>query len=258
MFKLMKYEFRKMWIVLGLMALSLVALQAGFVMGDRGGKPEVMGICLVLLTLLAFTGYLIILLSGISSYARELNDKTGYLTFMAPVGAVSVVASRLLVTMIAAVVMAGLFGSAVYFDVARLLRDVELDPEMVKQLDFAFRMYVGGASGLNDLFMHIAVLGITVVIEVLAVMCAACLAITLSATLLQNKKGFLRFLVSFALFCALQFAMNSAYNGLIGTPRVQTVREATRYVGLGLALETGFCVLYAGVSAWLLDRKVSL
>ena len=258
MFKLMKYEFRKMWILLGLLCLALAALQAGFVMGDRTGKPETMGICLALMTVLAFTVYLFILLAGIISYARELNDKTGYLTFMAPVGSVSVVASKLLFTTFTALLMSALFGTAVYYDVTRLFRDVELDPETLRQLDFAFRMYIGGENGLNEILMHIAMLGFTVVIEVLAVMCAAYLAITLAATLLQNKKGFVRFLLSLLLFGVLQYAMNTVNALLIGSPDVQTPQEATRYVCMELALESAFCVLYAGVSAWLLDRKVSL
>ena len=258
MFKLMKYEFRKMWIMLGLLCLALVALQVGFVLGDRSGKPETMGICLVLLTVLAFTVYLFILLAGIISYARELNDRTGYLTFMAPVGSVSVVASKLLFTTFTALLMSALFGVAAYYDVTRLLRDVELDPETIRQLDFAFKMYVGSGSSLNEILLHIAMLGFTVVIEVLAVMCAAYLAITLAATLLQNKKGFVRFLVSFLLFGVLQYAMNTVNTLLVGSPEVQTLKEATRYVCMELALESAFCVLYAGVSAWLLDRKVSL
>ena len=46
---------------------------------------------------------------------------------------------------------------------------------------------------------------LTVLIEVLLTMCTAYLAITLSATLLQNKKGFLKGLISILLFVALSW-----------------------------------------------------
>ena len=258
MFKLIKYEFLKMRTLLGLMTLALIALEIGFIAGDKTQNPELMGVCLGLLSVLAFAVYLVILLSGISSYGKELNDKTGYMTFMAPVTPLGVVASKLLFTMAAAVVMAALFGGAVYYDMTRLFDGVEWDPQMLEQMNFFFRVYLGGQYGLTTVLLNVALIGVTVVLQVLAVMCAAYLAITLAATLLQNKKGFLRFLVSIIFFGVLQYVMSTVSRLVIGSPAAQTTREAMSYIAKDLALEGAFCVLFAGVSAWLLDRKVSL
>lgn len=259
MFKLMKYEFRKMRTVLGIMCLALVALEIGFIAGNRLNNPEVMGISLGLLMMLTFAAYLYVLLAGISSYARELNDKTGYMVFMAPVTPAAVVASKLIFTILTALVMGALFGGAAFYDLTVLFKDMDWDPRVYQQVNEAFRIYAGnGQLSLTGLLLNIGVIAATVIIEVMSVMCASYLAITLAATLLQNKKGFWRFLLSLVLFFALQYGMNAVKDLVLGTPSAQNMQEAASYLGLDLAVEGGFCVLFAAASAVLLDRKVSL
>lgn len=259
MFKLMKHEFRKMRTVLGILCLALVALEAAFLIGDHLDNARVSGVSLALLAVLAFAVYLYILFAGIISFARELNDRTGYMVFMAPVSPAAIVASKLLFTIIAALLMGALFGGAAYYDVTRLLRGAEMDPQIFEHLNFAFRVYLGnGQFDLTALFLNVAIIGGSVIIEILAVMCAAYLAITLAATMLQNRRGFMRFLLSFVIFAALQYLMRLATDRLLGTASADSLAEAAGYLYRNLALDGAFCVLFAGASAVLLDRKVSL
>ena len=113
MLKLMKYEFRKMRTTLLIMLAALAALEAGYLIGDKLHDYRVVGVSLGLLTALVFAVYVYILIAGIVSYSRELNDKTGYMTFMTPVSPLGVVSSKLLFTILAAVAATALFGGAV-------------------------------------------------------------------------------------------------------------------------------------------------
>jgi hypothetical protein len=100
----------------------------------------------------------------------------------------------------------------------------------------------------------------SILLEVLLTMCTAYLAITLSATLLQNKKGFLKGLISIVLFVALSWGSSWLAQKLLYT-RIEfgaEIDEFKRTLGLSLLLNFGLCALFAGVSAWLLDKKVDM
>ena len=129
MLKLMKYEFRKTRTTLLIMVAALVALEAGFLIGDRIDDYRIAGVCLGLLTALVFAVYVYILIAGITSYSREINDKTGYMTFMVPVSPMGIVVSKLLFTVLAALVITALFGGAVYYDYAQLFKRLDFDKE---------------------------------------------------------------------------------------------------------------------------------
>lgn len=261
MLKLMKYEFRKTRATLLVMLAALALLEAGFLIGDRLDDYRVAGVCLGLLTVLVFAVYVYILIAGIVSYSRELNDKTGYMTFMVPVGPMGVVASKLLFTVLAALAVTALFGGAAYHDYATLFRRLELDGDVYGQMRFAFSLVAGGmGSGisLTRVILTVAFEAGTVLIEIILVMCTAYLAITLSATLMQNKRGFLRWLVSLALFGALNYVTNRAGNLAAWDAVPATTGELLSMLGVQAAVHFAFAAVFAGATAWLLDRKVSL
>ena len=261
MLKLMKYELRKMRTILLAMLVALIALEAGFLIGDMLDKDDLATVCQVLLTFLVFAVYVYILVAGIVSYSRELNDKSGYMIFMVPVSPMGIVVSKLLFTILAALVVTALFGGAVYYDYARLFQKLDLGEYSYQQMNMAFTMFtgqMGGAVTLTKVILTIAFEAGTVLIGIILLMCTAYLAITLTATLLQNKKGILRILVSLALFVALNY-VTSRVTGLVArdvTPG--TSSELVKMLGARAAVEFGFAAVFAGASAWLLDRKVSL
>jgi len=91
-------------------------------------------------------------------------------------------------------------------------------------------------------------------------MCTAYLAITLSATLLQNKKGFLRALISLVLFLALTWGSNWLAQKLL-YDRIAidaTLEQMRGVIGWSLLMNAVLCALFTGASAWLLDRRVNL
>ena len=260
MLKLMKYEFRKLRTALLILLAVLAGLEIGFIAGQALNKSVLMGVCLGLITMLAFGVYCFILVSGVTSYSRELSTRTGYLIFMTPVGPLGVVLSKLLFTGLAALVSTALFGLTAYLDFRYLINRLDIDPETLQQINFMLRFGLNSGADLFQIARMAGYAVLMVLIEVLLTMCTAYLAITLSATWLQNRKGFLRTVISLALFGLLTWGCGWIAEKLLYS-RVDinaTFQQFTGTLGWSLLLNGAFCAVFIAASAWLLDRKVNL
>lgn len=260
MFKLMKYEFRKLRTALVVMVCALAALEIGFVLGTLLKRDGVAAICLGLITVLTFLVYAYIVLAGMASYSRELKEKSGYLIFMAPVTPLGVVLSKLVFTLLASLAATALFALTAYLDFRYLIGRMNIDPQALEQVNMALRF---GLKANADVFQLLRMAGfavVTVLIQIMLTMCCAYLAITLSATLLQNRKGFLRGLISLVLFFAITWGSSWLGNRLIydGVDLNATYDQMKGAVGWSLLLNFCLASVFAGASAWLLDRKVDL
>ena len=206
MFKLMKYEFRKWRTTLLALVAGLAALEIGFVAGRAMNKTGLMTVCLVLISILTFAAFAYLVIAGIASYSLELRDKSGFLIFMTPVRPIGIVLSKLVFIALAALAAMALFGTAAYLDFRFLIRRLDLDPETLDQLNMLLRFGLKSNATVQQILQMVGFFAVTSLVQILLTMCTAYLSITLSATLLQNKKGFLRGLISFALFVALSWA----------------------------------------------------
>ncbi len=261
MLKLMKYEFRKTRSTLLILLAVLAALEIGFLAGLHGEKPDLTAVCLALITVLVFAVYGYILVAGIVGYSRELKEKSGYLIFLAPVRPLGVVLSKLLFTALAALAATAVFGLAAYLDYRALFGRLEVDASMLDQVNLMLRFGLSADASVQQILQRAAFAGVTVLIEVMLTMCTAFLAITLSATLLQNKKGFLRGLISVALFVALTWGCGQLTQRLLsgvfnGTG--STLSDINAAIAKSALLNAALGAVFAGASAWLLDRKVDL
>ena len=256
MLKLMKYELRKWRTTLLALLVGLVALELGFIAGQKLNKPELMTICLSLIVLLTFAAFAYLVIAGIASYSQELREKCGYLVFMAPVHPVSIVASKLLFIALMALAATALFGTAGRF----LLDKLDLDARTLDSLNAMMRFGLKTDATVQQILQMAGFAAASVLLEVLLTMCTAYLAITLSATLLQNKKGFLKGLISFALFVALSWGSSWLAQKLL-YERIKLGAEINEFqavFGGSLLLNFVLCAIFAGASAWLLDKKVDM
>ena len=261
MLKLMKYEFRKMRTPLLMMAAALVGLEAGFIVGMKLESFNMVGICLGVLVALVFVAYFYILIAGITSYERELSDRTGYLAFMTPVKPLGIVGSKLAFTALTAVCATALFGAVAMYDFFRLSRGVDMDPELYRQLRNMMDMLqsqMGPGSPIAQALMMIAYQGGSLLIHLMLLMCCAYLAVTLSTTILQARKSVLKMAISFAFFVGFNTLTGKVSDWATGDLQTYASGEVLRLLGIRAAVELAFALLFAGASAWLLDRKVSL
>ena len=261
MLKLMKYEFRKTRAMLLILLGVLAALEISFFVGTRMEKPTLTAVSIVLLSTLVFAAYAYILVAGVVSYSRELKDKSGYLIFLVPVRPLGIVLSKLVFTALAALAATAVFGTVAWLDLRHLIVRLDLDPNFIGQMDLLLRFGLRAGVGVGQILRTAGFVGLSVLIEVMLTMCTAYLAITLSATLLQNKKGFLRGLISLALFVGLTWGsawltQKLIYDRAAGV--FDTVQQLFTMLGWSLLLNTVLGAAFAAASAWLLDKKVNL
>ena len=260
MLKLMKYEFRKWRTTLLALLAGLVALEVGFIVGLKLDRPTLMTVCLSLIGLLTFAAFAYLVIAGIAGYSQELREKCGYLIFMAPVRSISIVVSKLLFIALVALTATALFGAAGWLDARYLLSRANLDAQTMENLNSMLRFGLKTDATVQQILQMAGFSAASVLLEVLLTMCTAYLSITLSATLLQNKRGFLKGLISIAIFIALSWGSSWLAQKLLyervalGT----TLEQFKATLGWSLLMNFVLCSLFAGVSAWLLDKKVDL
>ena len=260
MLKLMKYEFRKWRVTLLALLAGLAGLELGFIAGVKLEKPQLMIVCLSLIMVLTFAAFAYLVIAGIAGYSQELREKCGYLIFMAPVRSISIVLSKLLFIALVALAATALFGTAGWLDARYLLARSHLDAQTLDSLNAMLRFGLKTDATVQQILQMAGFSAASVLLEVLLTMCTAYLAITLSATLLQNKKGFLRGLISVVLFVALSWgsgwlAQKLLYNKVAIDATFEQMRGV---IGWSLLLNAVLCALFVAASAWLLDRKVNL
>lgn len=260
MLKLIKYEFRKWRTPLLAMVGGLAALEVGFIAGLALDKTTLMSVCLILIAILTFASFACIVIAGIASYSQDLRQKSGYLLFMVPVPTLGVVLSKLLFIAVTALAATAMFGAAAYFDFRHLIFKLDVDPQTLDQLNMVLRFGLKTNATVQQIALMAGFMAVTVLLEVLMTMCTAYLAITLSATLLQNKKGFLRGLISLTLFVALTWGSSWIAQKLFyGSVEIDATLEQMRgVIGWSCLVNLAFCALFTGASAWLLDHKVNL
>ena len=101
---------------------------------------------------------------------------------------------------------------------------------------------------------------VSILIQVMLTMCTAYLATTVSATLLQNRKGFLRVLISITLFILLSWLCGWTAGKLLYN-RIDvnaTVEQLMGIIGWAALFDLAFSAVYIAASGWLLEKKVNL
>ena len=266
MLKLMKYEFMKMRVTLLALVAGLIALEAGFLIGEATNRTAMMSVCLTLVLILTFGVFAYLIIAGIVSYSQELRDKSGYLIFMTPVRPLGIVLSKLLFIALVSLVAMALFGGASYLDIRHLIVRLDLDAKDLATINSMLRFGLRTNATLAQILQMVLLFAVMTLDQVLMTMCTAYLAITLSATLLQNKKGFVRGLISVVLFALLTWGAGwvtskLTYGGVTideSADWTVAIEQLRRGMGLGALVDLGFSAIFVAVSAWLLDRKVDL
>lgn len=256
--KLIKYELRKNLGMLIAMLSTIGAVEIYFLLSLAADKETHVAVSAFLMPIGCFLIALLVFILGVTSYSRELSQKSSYLLFMTPHSTLAIVSSKMLYTVVLGVGFAALLGGLLLLDIPLLL-------------DY-FGEWSGFAQMLDNLlgtrnlslaaFLFTALFfALTAFSQVLSMVGLSYLSITLSATLLQNRKG--RWVLSVAFFLILAWA-NGRLASLWGYDvtsvdlMLDTLEGALQACLPGLLQALAVLLLSVFGSAWLLDRYVSL
>lgn len=258
MLKLIKYEFRKNLGLLIAMLCSIGALEAYFLISLSLEEETHLIISGWLLMMASGLAALLVFILAISSYSRELSQKSSYLIFMTPHSTLAIVASKMLYTVVLGVGLTFFLGALVALDMPLLmgyLDEWQGFLELMDELLHTQNLSIAGILFTGLFFM------LLIFCQVLAQVGLAYLAITLSSTLLQNRKG--KAFVSVLFFLVLAWAVSKLSNlwsddMYLANMQLDTLSDAVRACLPWLLQAVAVLLVSLFGSAWLLERYVSL
>lgn len=238
MLNLMKYEFRKNRMVIGILVSIGVLLQIGYFVSyamahGTGIKAlrarENMAMMVGLLSLLIVIGFFTIFILGITNYKNELNSKSSYLIFMTPNSSLKIILSKLLYVFAVEVVFLAALSFVIGFDIIQSVafldggRMIDVIVEMFKQV---FNI------NLHKVWTEIILQIISFIIAFFAIMVMAYCAITLSATFLYNSrwKGFVSVVLFIVICIAVSYVDNHFVDEIVKDVDIFTAKGRMLYL----------------------------
>ena len=253
MLKLVKYEFRKSLTALMTLLGLTAGLEAYFLAALFLDKENHLFIAMLLMMLCAYAVAVYVFVRGVTSYSGELKSRSAYLIFMTPNSTLKIMGSKFLYTFVNGLLFAALYG-------ALGLLDLTLTLQKYQRYD---ALWGAAQNFLKAYGVHVSLL---------AVIALAYLAITLSHTLLRDRKG--RGLVALLIFFLLNWLVNwfsglfpSALDLLVvydgdmaqATGQVIATSQEVLLSMLPAALISLEVIVLSWLGcAWMLERKVSL
>ncbi len=223
MLNLMKYEFRKNKVIIGVLVGIGVLLEIGyfisFAMAHGTGRKALEAredtmMMIGLLSILAVVGFFTIFILGIVNYKNELNSKSSYLIFMTPNSSLKIILSKLLYVLIVEVVFTMALGFIICFDVLQttaFLDETNMIEYIIEFFDEFFEV------NLRKVLMEAVLQVILSMIAFFSIMVMAYCAITLSSTFLYNSRwrGFVSVLLFIVICIAVSYVDNQVIQKLV-------------------------------------------
>lgn len=254
MLRLIQYEYRRNLTSIAVMLGAILLLQGFYLFSVFKKDVNLVVPAAALLFFAAIFCALGMLIYSVALYSRELNAKTSYLTFMTPHRASKILGAKLISALMLGVFFAAILVGFGSWDISLLIRAFP-KLELVRVLTEQMLPDLIGQD-LATVLNTIAAMGIEFLINFFTFVMAAYLAITLSATVLQNKK--LKGLVSLLIFIAIMAALEWGTSLLPAGSGYTTVLDALLAAWPKYAAYLAVIVSAFVLSSWLLEHKVSL
>lgn len=266
MLNLMKYEFRKNKIIIGVLFGIGILLEAGYfisyAMAHGTGRKalqarENMMIMVGFLGLLMMIGFFVVFILGIVNYKNELNSKSSYLIFMTPNSSLKIILSKLLYIFIVEVVFVAALSFLIGFDIIQttaFLDGGRFIDGIVELFHQAFDI------DLRKVGMEFLLSSVSFVIGFFSIMVMAYCAITLSATFLYNSrwKGFVSMLLFIVICIVVSYIDNHFVELLVHDVDIFTVRGRIAYVTPSLIYYLFIMVVGVFGCSKLIDKAINL
>ena len=253
MLKLVKYEYRRNITGILVVLAAILGLECYFLGAAYWDSIDHVMVAGSLLMMVAGISVAMVLLYSVSLYSKELNAKTSYLTFMTPNSTGKILGAKLLATLLLGAAYAVLLGAFAVWDfdiLRRLFPQIEFIQVMLDSV--LTQMH----TNLSSVLITVASLAFDFLVNFFTTVVVAYLAITLSATVLQNKK--FKGLLSFLLFVLIMVALGWLLNLLPTRYDYLTIQEMLVDTLPATLISLGFAIVAFVLSAYLLKQKVSL
>lgn len=257
MLKLIKYEIRKHILSLAVLAGLFIFIEGFTVYSILSGNRLNNAFAFSMIGGGCFAASLIVFVLGIQTYSRELGSNNSYMMFMTPYSPYRIVASKLLFTLIVAL-MTTVAAVVMLFANCYLLLNHSLDAILLRQLEYIITSLFEDVlkMDMRQFFLSLCATLIVLWLNVFTFICIAYFSITLSATLFSNRKG--RGLLSFIIFVAFCYLLSKVTHALPALHIGRGLMAALTEPLLIYLTDAAVCIgAFLGTGA-LLDKRISL
>lgn len=248
MLKLMKYEFRKTLSTKLILLGATAAVEIGYLISLYTESEDALGVCISLLTMLAFGGVMMMGLESVLTLHRDMNTKQSYMLFMTPNSCHTILGAKVLECGLSILVAGAFFFALGLLDITLLFAHTNDLHEM-------WRMIQDVVASINDKIRldtpGVASFVFSLLARWIFTVNVAYLADVVSAALLNGKKH--NGVLSFVLFLALSF--------LIGRLSSWTTQGIADF-NLQIVAQGGIALVFSAVmyeiTAQIMERKLSV
>lgn len=186
MLKLLKYEYRKEMSTYLVLFSSLLVAEIYFLFGFVTGSQTNIAIASFAFVFGGVCGILALMLLGAISYSKEINSKYSYMTFMTPNSPYKIVGAKYISLFLATAVASIFYVGFVCLDTYLIMKKYDEIRSFTEIVRGAARMMGWDTDAYFAMFVAML---ISMWISFFFTVSCAYLAITLSTTILANKKG---------------------------------------------------------------------
>lgn len=253
MLKLIKYEYRKDIVSYIVVLSTMVVLEAYLGLSLLLKSNVNVALASVLFVLCGWAVILFIMIMGVVSFARELNSRSSYMTFMTPNSAYKIVGSKYITVLFTTLAVTALYGFFWYIDMNVAMVRYNDIKNIGDMIDMVLKM---ADTSLANIFASIAAMVVNIWISIFTTVSIAYFAVTLSCTVLANSKG--KGWLAFGFFIVIRIILSVVTNFLPGFSYGYDMWALVLGQWPTLLMELVFVLgSYFGVSV-MLDKKVSL
>lgn len=252
MLKMIKYEMRRNLFPYLLMASALLFLEVLFGLGVFLKKDTILSMSVMGLMLFGFAGLLFVAVHAIQLYSKDLKNKVGYMVFMTPIPSYKVLGAKILSAFVSSFFLLSLYVGVGVLDAVCLLYG-----HNIPQLELSIQAFLGMDTFTFVRFLQYVLWFVFQIYCFLTVIiCFGYFSLSLSYTLLQNKKGknFISNIIFIVLFSILTYVGGKFFAVNVEADLAKIVVASVPNTVFEL-----FCALSTFLSAaYMLDRKISL
>lgn len=250
MVNLIKYEFRKSWIIKAIILVFTAVFELMFIGGTIFNNEDFLGMGIAFLSLTTICALFIIGVYGIFRLHKDLTTKQSYMLFMTPNSSYKILGAKLIENA-GSILVAGVFYILLAIvDFTFLMAangEIREGIELLNQILGAH--YSVDTYGFVMVSLNIIVIWIfTIVVGYLAVI--------ISASILSGRK--FSGVISFIIFLIINGVVQKIHGIILELVGFDTFGFSTGKTVLGLVFDIVFAIIVYFAAAWIMDNKLSV
>lgn len=246
--KLIKYEFRKSWVIKAIILVFTGIFELMFLAGVLFNKDDLFGFGTAFLSLTTICALFSMGIYGIFKLHKDLTTKQSYMLFMTPNNSYKILGAKLIENA-GSILIAGIF----YIILA--LADIAIAFAVDGQINDAV-IIINDIWGAELDSCKISLIGLDMTVVWIFTVIIGYLAVIISASILNGKK--FSGLISFIIFLVITSVVEKLHSAGLGILGIDPMEYSTGRIIYSLIYYIVFTVIAYVVSAWIMDNKLSV